>query len=183
MWVSEHNGIITQGTIIDGVDWGRGDLNPLSIVLSNACDLEHGKSNFLIVAALDSATDVIQETKEFKGLVKDFEGKTPSKNQRKALCTFLLNYIHNKNICRFYFFDPRPIIDLGCLIVDFQQVMSVEYHKTSAFSLEGQLNHPFVEQMMMHFTSYTSRIAVDRVNEDMENYYFSELADGYHLMP
>lgn len=182
MWVSEHKGTITQGTIIDGVDWGRGDLNPLSIVLSNACDLEHDKSNFLIVAALESAADVIQQTKEFNGKVKDFVGKTPSKGQRKALRDFLLNYIHNKNICRFYFFDPRPIIDLGCLIVDFQQVMSVDYDKSQSFSLEGQLNHPFVEQMMMHFTSYTSRVAVDRVNEDMENLYFSELAEGYDLV-
>ena len=44
------------------------------------------------------------------------------------------------------------------------------------------MNHPFVEQMMMHFTSYTSRVAVDRVNEDMENLYFSELAEGYDLV-
>ena len=66
MWVSESKGIITQGTIVDGVDWGRGEYNPLSIVISNACDLEHGNSSFLLVAALESAKDTLQNTDEFK---------------------------------------------------------------------------------------------------------------------
>ena len=30
MWVSESKGIITQGTIVDGVDWGRGEYNPIA---------------------------------------------------------------------------------------------------------------------------------------------------------
>lgn len=179
MWLSQHNNVITQGTIVDGVDWGRGEDNPLSIVLSNACDLEHGKSNFLIVAALESAVDVIQQTNEFKSKVKDsIDGKL-SRKQWKSLSDFLSNYIHNRNICRFYFFDPRPVIDLGCVFVDFQQVKSVEISAVDSLSLEGQLNHPFVEQMMMRFTSYTSRIPSERVDETIEKKYIQELADGY----
>lgn len=182
MWVSQHGESITQGTIVDGVDWGRGDDNPLSIVLSNACDLEHGKSNFLIVAALESAADVIQETKEFRGFVNDFTGKTLTNRQKNSLRNFLLNFIHNKNICRFYFFDPRPVIDLGCLFVDFQQVRSIDMDVIETLSIEGQLNHPFVEQMLMLFTGYTSRVATDRVDESIEESYIQELTEGYfHL--
>lgn len=182
MWISEPGEHITQGTIVDGVDWGRGEYNPLSIVMSNACDLEHGNSNFLLVAALESAVDVLQETDEFRGKVKDAnDNKELTKNQWKSLGNFLLNYIHNKNVCRHFFFDPRPTIDMDCLVVDFQQVKSIEMDKVASLSLEGQMNHPFVEQMMMRFTSYTSRIPVDRVDSDMENKYINELAQGYKL--
>lgn len=179
MWVSKSRGVITQGTIVDGVDWGRGECNPLSIVISNACDLEHGNSNFLMVAALESATDVLQQTNEFQGKVKDAENNELTKKQWKSLSDFLLNYIHNKNVCRHFFFDPRPEIDLDCLVVDFQQIKSVEMDKVPELSIEGQMNHPFVEQMMMRFTSYTSRIPVDRVDAEMENIYIRELAIGY----
>ncbi len=179
MWVSESKGIITQGTIVDGVDWGRGEYNPLSIVISNACDLEHGKSNFLIVAALESAADVLYQTNEFKEKVQDANNKELSKKKWNALEKFLLNYIHNKNVCRHFFFDPRPIIEMDCLVVDFQQIMSVDMSNVHFLSIEGQMNHPFVEQMMMRFTSYTSRIPVDRVNSEKEKFYINELANGY----
>jgi hypothetical protein len=68
---------------------------------------------------------------------------------------------------------------MDCLVVDFQQVKSIEMDKIQTLSLEGQMEHPFVEQMMMRFTSYTSRIPVDRVDTDMENIYIHRLARGY----
>lgn len=180
MWVSKSNGEITQGTIVDGVDWGRGENDPLSIVISNACDLEHGNSSFLLVAALEAASDVLQQTGEFRGMIKDAnENGELSRKQWKSLSNFLLNYIHNKNVCRHFFFDPRPVVDMDCLVVDFQQVKSIEMETISSLSVEGQMNHPFVEQMMMRFTSYTSRIPVNRVNAEMENIYIHELTQGF----
>lgn len=68
---------------------------------------------------------------------------------------------------------------MDCLVVDFQQIKSIEMDKIPSLSFEGQMNHPFIEQMMMRFTSYTSRIPVDRVNPEMENIYIRELAQGY----
>lgn len=56
---------------MDGVDWGLGDDNPLSIVITNACDLEHDHSGFLMVAALEPAAEVLGASKEFQSLVKD----------------------------------------------------------------------------------------------------------------
>jgi len=35
----EYNGDITQGTVIDGVNWGPDD-DSLGIVLTNECDFE-----------------------------------------------------------------------------------------------------------------------------------------------
>ena len=181
MWLSEYEGKITQGTIVDGVNWGReDDCNPLSIVISNACDLEHGKSNFLLVAALESAKDVLQQTAEFQGIVKDAgQDRELTKKQWKSLEGFLLNYIHNKNVCRHFFFDPRPIIEMDCFVVDFQQIKSIEMTRVPDLDIVGQMNHPFVEQMMMRFTSYTSRIPVDRVDSEKEIMYIKELSDGF----
>ncbi len=179
MWISKSGEHITQGTIVDGVDWGR-ENSPLSIVMSNACDLEHEHSNFLLVAALERAADVLQHTKEFRAYVNDAnENGELSKKQWKSLENFLLNYIHNKNVCRHFFFDPRPTIDLDCLVVDFQQIKSIDMDKVPSLEVVGQMNHPFIEQMMMRFTSYTSRIPVDRVDSNMEKIYINELAEGY----
>ena len=43
-WIEEPYQEITQGAILDDVDRGKGNDNPLRIVLSNACDLETNKA-------------------------------------------------------------------------------------------------------------------------------------------
>lgn len=181
IWISEYNGDFTQGTIVDGVDWGLGDDNPLSIVISNACDLEHDHSGFLMVAALEPAAAVFGASKEFQGLVKDSTDGQLKKKQWDALTRFLKGYIHNKNICRHFFFDPRPVIDLDSVVVDFQHIRSLDLGAVKTLEPIAQMNHPFVEQMMMRFTSYVARIPVDRPNETDEQRYISELVGDYSL--
>lgn len=81
-WVVGARENITQGSIVSGVDWGRGEEIPvLSIVLSNACDFEHDKLSFLIVAALVPAKETLMSTKEYKGKVESAneEGGTDKK--------------------------------------------------------------------------------------------------------
>lgn len=181
MWITKPREEITQGSIIDCVDWGFGNSNPLSIVLSNACDLSHGKSSFLIVAALVSAAGVLSESSEFKSYTGNAtEDKGLTRKQWKALSDMLKSYIHNKNICRYYFFDPRPVIECDLLFVDFQLIQSVPIENVRNYECIGQMKSPFTEQMMMRFTSYTARIPSDRVSDDLESIYISELAAGYH---
>ena len=179
IWVSKYDGKLTQGTIADGVDWGLGDDNPLSIVISNACDLEHGHSGFLMVAALEPAALVLGASKEYQSIVKDSANGTLKKKQWDSLVRFLKGYIHNKNICRHFFFDPRPVIDMDCLVVDFQHIRSLDLDNIAKVEPIGQMNHPFVEQMMMRFTSYVARIPVDRPTEDDEQKYITELAGDF----
>ncbi len=177
MWVEDPKCSITQGTIVDNVDWGRNDgTNPLSIVMSNACDIEHGHCNFIIVAALELAEDVLPMTAEFKNKVKDNKEGVISSKQKSSLKNLLLDYIHNRNICRHFFFDTRPVIDLGCVLVDFQQIKCVEFKNVGSLVPIAQLKHPFVEQMIMRFTSYTARIPVDRVDEKLIEQYYKEIA-------
>lgn len=181
IWLTEPKENITQGSIVYGVDWGFGDANPpLSIVLSNACDLSHNKSSYLIVAALVPALEILSQSKEFLsntlGASKD---KGISSKQWKALSEMLKSYIHNKNICRYYFFDPRPVIDCDLLLVDFQLIKSIPIDSCKLDN-EGQMKSPFTEQMMMRFTSYTARIPSDRVDDDLEKEYIEILSDGFH---
>lgn len=178
IWISEYDGKITQGTIIDGVDWGLGDDNPLSIVISNACDLENDHSGFLMVAALEVAANVLRSSKEFQSIVKDSTDGQLKRKQWESLKRFFEGYIHNKNICRHFFFDPRPVIDLDCVVVDFQHIKSLSLD-FNALEPIGQMNHPFVEQMMMRFTSYVARIPVDRPDHGAEQEYIKELAGEY----
>jgi len=104
-WLESAFSKITQGSIIDGVDWGYGDSNPLSIVLSNACDIDHGKCSFLMVIALLPAAETLAQSKEFKSKVSTANSRNElTKKAWKSLQDFLSSYIHNKNICRYYFF-------------------------------------------------------------------------------
>lgn len=180
MWITSPEDEITQVSIVEGVDWNIGDI-PLSIVLSNACDLSHNKSSFLIVAALVPALDVLSVSKEFHNHTNNAtEDKGLTSKQWKSLSDMLKSYIHNKNICRYYFFDPQPVINCDLLFVDFQLIQSIPIKDIDKLGYVGQMKSPFTEQMMMRFTSYTARIPSDRVSDAMENKYIKELSAGFH---
>ncbi len=179
-WIIEPEETITQGTIVYGVDWGRGKDNPLSIVLSNACDFEHDKLGFLIVCALVPAKETILASKEFKAKVENAgEDKKLNGRSWNSLVNFLTDYIHNKSIGRYYFVDCAPVLDVDPFFIDFQQLRSVDISVMEDLEIVAQLDHPFVEQMMMHFTGYTARIPSDRVDAPAEANYIGFLANGY----
>jgi hypothetical protein len=180
IWLSENKEVITQGSIIDGVDWNLGDDNPLSIVLSNACDIEHEKSSYLIVIALLPAVEILSVSKEFKSKTSTANAnKALAKGAWRSLTEFLTAYIHNKNITRYYFIDPTPIIDSQILMADFQLIKSIDIHDASNFENIAHLSNPFLEQMIIHFASYTARIPSDRVDAQTETNLINELACGY----
>lgn len=179
-WIIKATDHITQGSIVYGIDWGMGESNPLSIVLSNACDLSHNKCSFLIVLALLPAQETLSSSKEFLSIVDSANAKKGLTSKSwKALCDFLKGYIHNKNICRYYFIDPSAEIDAPLLVADFQMIKSVEFNKIDQLENLAQLPPPFIEQLIIHFASYTARIPSDRVNEESETKLVEELACGY----
>ena len=179
-WLTDQNGKLTQGTVIDNVDWGNG-VNPLSIVMSNPCDLEYGKASFLLVAALIPANNTLQITKEFQNKVTSANAnKQLSKGSWKALFDYLASFIHNKNIVRYFTIDPNEIIDSDVLFVDFQLLKSIPISQIEGLNLIAQLPSPFVEKMITHFASYISRIGVDRVSEERQKTMTIEIASPYH---
>jgi hypothetical protein len=175
IWLEHLSDKITQGSIIDGIKWNNGLENYLGIVLSNACDFENAdKLGYIIVSALIPAKETLQFSKQYKDLVKS---ENLSEPQKKALKRFLENYIHNKEVTRYYFIDSEPVFEGGLFLVDFQIVQSVP-NKKKDVEVIAQLKHPFIEQLMMRFVSYTARIPSDRVDEETKKEYFHILSDN-----
>ena len=181
-WVVDAKENITQGSIVSGVDWGRGEDNPaLSIILSNACDFEHDKLSFLIVAALVPAKETLMTTKEYMSKVASADDEKGLRTRPwTSFVNYLTNFIHNTSIGRYFFFDPNPVIDAPLLLVDFQQVRSIDVNIMEDLINEGQLDHPHVEKMMAHFVGYMGRIPTDRAGEPKEATYLQELRGDYH---
>ncbi len=180
-WVIEPRESITQGSIVSGVNWGHGeDDPPLSIVLSNACDFEHDKLGFLMVAALVPAKETLFSTKEFQSFVEGTEDKGLKKNAWNHFVNYLTSFIHNTRICRYFFFDPTPVIESPLLLVDFQQLRSLDLDSINGLGNEGQLDHPHIEKLMAHFVAYTGRIPSDRSNNEEIATYLEELRCGFH---
>jgi len=185
MWVKvSTDKKIRQGSIIHGVNFGYGiDRSPLGIVLTDQCDLQNGKCSFLIVAALYDASDRLFNTKEFQNIFQNAENDGEGKKilKKKTVKGFLEKFVTNKNITRFYFIDPRPCIDefTPGLVVDFQHIISVPYSDDLKFDIYCDLDHPFIEQMMMQFVSYTARIPSNRVTDQVIEQYVNEFAPDH----
>lgn len=180
-WVVEAEDI-TQGSIVSGVDWGRGNENPpLSIVLSNACDFENDKLGFVIVAALVPAKETLEMTKEYRDKVSSAgTGQELARKPWESFSNYLVSFIHNTKVGRYYFFDPTPTIDAPLLLVDFQQIRSLDLAMLEGLGIEGQLAHPHVEKMMAHFVSYVGRVPTERVEPLQEALYLEKLRGEYH---
>lgn len=177
-WIEEPHQALTQGAIVDGVDWDMGENNPLSIVLSNACDIENNKVGFLIVAALLPAASTLCESKEINSAAeRDASATGLTKKQKKSIRDKLTNYINNAQVCRYFFFDPNPVINADLLLVDFQMVKSINVNANLDYI--GQMKQVFTMQMMSRFVSYTGRVPVDRPDESKINQYIQDLTHGY----
>ncbi len=172
-WLINSDGErLMQGTILYGVDFGYGEFNPPCVVLSNACDLEHGKVSFIVLAILVPAKETLRETKEVNGLIDGKDISLLKDRAKKSLLKIYTDRIHNKIVGRYYFFDPRPVMNMDPLLVDFQHVCSCDYSNllqlisNGKVRLIGQLDHPYVEQMMMQYAGYMGRVPADRLTEE-----------------
>jgi hypothetical protein len=180
--VREPSEQIKQGMIVDQIPWSLGGPKPLGIILSNPCDLEHDKASYLLIAALIPAKETLQLTKEFQNKIQGAEEDHQLKGNKqwKGLTELIENFIHNKNIVRYYFIDPRPIIEGPLFFVDFQFILSIPISESTVLDKVAQLSSPFVEQMVVHFASYTSRIASDRVDDSQAEEIIAKIAEPYH---
>ena len=157
---------ITQGTLLDKVTWPQEPENPpLGIVLSNPCDLEHGKASYMLVSPLLDASVVVRQTKEWHSIVGLNDGPL-SKSKQDKLRKLLGKYIHNIEANRRHFCIRATELQIGVdlLMVDFQNLHSLPIESRETVEPLAQLESPYREQMMMHFVSYVARIGVDRVD-------------------
>ncbi len=154
-------GEFTQGAVLDDLPWGLRD-GPLGIVLTNPCDLVWEKASYVVVAALIDAKDVIQSSKEAGAILGGDDGSGGlSRNQWVRLEKVLKQYVYNADITRYFLVEAR-VLTLPPLMIDFQNVLSVPIRQVSR-DVQAVLPSPYREQMIVHYASYVSRIAVDRV--------------------
>lgn len=179
---------ITLGSIVDGVPWSLPSVpntgrSPLGIVLSNPCDLQWGKADLYLIAILLPAKDILQQTREFQAKVESSKDNLLTRKPWDSLSAMLEDFIHNKNIARFFFIDP-DFLDNIALFVDFQFLISLpvtEYQ--DKLEIKSQLVSPYREKLIVHFANYTSRIGVDRLGRDLTDRYIERLADPYRKKP
>lgn len=172
---------ITQGTIVDNVPWALEEA-PLGIVLTNACDVQWDKASFILIAPLLPAKDILQNSHEFIQVVKNSEDNELSKSKTKSLNSFLNKFIHNINIARYFFIDPTPVYSsLPHLLVDFQNLLTIPYSKVNSLNIIAQLDSPHREKLILHFASYISRIAVDRVDEESYQDTLKAISEPFEL--
>ena len=176
-WLEQPHQSLTQGAILDGVDWGMGEDNPLSIELSNACDFENDKAEYLMVAALLPASEILCNSREISGYAQGKRNGLSSR-QKKAIKDALVKYIHNTQVCRYFFFDPNPVVDADLMLVDFQLIKSVSID--GQYEYIGQMKPVFTMQMMSRFVGYTGRVPVDRPDDDKVNEYIQTLTENHY---
>lgn len=145
------SGEIGQGSVLDGVPWSL-EAPPLGIALTNTCDLEHDKADFLILAALKPAKAIIQQSKDFKSRLDGAEGDVLRRKAWDSLADLLADFIHNASVRRYYFLDGRSALDLDPLFVDFQHLISVPISQARSLPQMAALTSPAGRS-----SSFTSR--------------------------
>ena len=178
-WVTRTNDLnhLTQGSIVDGVDWDMED-NPVSIVLSNACDLEHGHTPYLLVAALYPASSIILSSREFNAKTKGKPFNQLTSGERKDVNRLISDYIHHRTVNRYYFIDCRESDLEMYMMVDFHQIKSIPLENKQGLTLIANLKSPLKEQMMMQYVCHAARIPTDRVDNEIEKSIIEDILNG-----
>lgn len=175
MWLEPWKGSIEQGVLVETPNWNVGDFTvPIGLVLSNACDIANDKCGYLILLGLAEASFVLTSSKEYLSLSPE----KSSKKTKKAIKDYFQKFIHNKDIRRYYFIGALDEIGIPDLVVDFQLLNSVPYDPNKeklGLVPVARLKSPFKEQLIVHFSAYTSRIPSDRVVSEAESTIISRL--------
>jgi len=169
---------LTQGVVVDNIPFGLNP-SPLGIILSNPCDLEWNKASYILIASLIPAKDTIQSSSEFKQKVLNATDNKLGMDKWKKLVAYLSQFVHNVNIMRYFFVDPSRVFQAPSFFVDFQHIVTVPISYSSNLEPVAFLPSPHREKMIMHFSSYVSRIGVDRIVEGSQESIISELAYPY----
>ena len=142
--------------------------------------MEWEKASYLLVASLVPAKETIQMSKEFQQKVESVKDYVISKTKWKSFGVYLKQFINNQNIARYYFIDPTKAIEAPLLFVDFQHLLAIPILKKDNLEIVAKLPSPHTEKMISHFSSYISRIGVDRENKKDTEALINQLADPYH---
>lgn len=172
-------GPLRQGSVLDGVPWNL-EAAPLGITLTNACDLEYDKADFVILAALKPAKDIIQSSSEFRNKLTGAQGHELRRRSWESLVELIEDILHNASVRRYFFLDGRDALGLDPLLVDFQQLISVPVATARNLPHMAALPGPDREKLIVHFAAYTSRIGTERESQERVAELNELLTNPYH---
>jgi hypothetical protein len=184
-----YEGTLTQGCIVDNIPWSRmgvplQDNRPLGIVLTNACDFEHGHASFFTIAALVDAKDTIFLMPEFRNKIEGCEDS--HQLQKKAfdsLKKWIEGIVHNKSILRYFFLIQNDELETPDFLVDFQNTITFPIEEKGELSVIAKLQSPYLEKMVVHYSSYISRIGVARINQGQVDEVVNRIISPFEMAP
>ena len=158
-------GHVNQGSVLNDLPW-RLENAPLGIALTNACDLEHDKADFVTLAALKPAKAIIQSSREFRNKVEEADGARIGRKAWNSLAVLVRDFIHNASIRRYYLLDPRSQLEIDLVLVDFQHLISIPIEHARGLPQVAVLPSPDRENLVVHYAAYSSRVGVFRQPDD-----------------
>lgn len=180
------SGTISNGTIVDGVNWGQkirdaisGDEGILGIVLSNSCDFDHDKIGYVVIAGLVDAQSILSKTKELASIMPN-NGKPLNSKQKDKVKKYFEDFIYNVKATRYYTIYPAKELEdtFPVLAVDFQMIVSIPAVDIQTLEGVAELKSPYREEMMHRFTAYMGRVPVDRDTPEQIDAIVSQLSIG-----
>jgi CheY-like chemotaxis protein len=127
------------------------------LVLTPSCDLEHGKADYIQLAAcllLDDQADVVAW--------RSGEG---NKAQRKAAEKHVVEILRQQTGGQLdrWLFLPRAL-DIPDLIVDMQKLRSVQSEEVDDFERVASLDSPFAESAINRYNRYYGRVGTPDID-------------------
>lgn len=122
------------------------------IILTPSCDFAQKKADYVLLASCTK----LREHKEGGKLVEQYEGASPEAKADKAgrLSQFLKSNMGDRN----FFLPSIDILDIPALVVDLQQVKSVQISEVQEkYKVVAELDTPYAQDLQSKFTRYNNR--------------------------
>lgn len=134
----------------DLVQGAVADRDGFWVVLSPSCDLVQGKSDLILLAGADPLQDQPEANEWRRGL------PDPGRDPAGALAALLANNRRKSQAERYHFLPG--VLSLADLVVDFQQLQSVERGAFEALTRVASIDSPYAEAVVTRFVRYYSRL-------------------------
>lgn len=150
-----------QGDIVEGAYFGALDTRLPAVLLTPACDIDHGKADAWTLVALFPDLEVARALCESD--LKDWDRTALSKNQTKTLSNTLRGLITQ----RFprYQWMPLHLAGSDGYVADFTMVQALPAEEVKTLKRVGTVESRWKEQMAYRYSSYSGRVGTDDHDE------------------
>ena len=147
---------LAAGDLLRGKD---GDEDSWWLVLTPSCDLEHGKADYVQLAAcllLDDQTDVV--------VWRSAEGNKGERRAAEKRVVEILRQQTGGQLDRWLFLPQA--LDIPDLIVDMQRLRSVPRADADDLERIASLDNPFAESAINRYNRYYGRVGTPDIDAD-----------------